>query len=115
MGNAHTRTHTLRQYSSSNPGSVICRFQPAALLWERLMAFKRVRNDDHPHKRACQIQDRVLEPHFTRGDYLFQSAGGNINICRNVNHTAASARIVRGNWMPLCSPLSQTLLEASPI
>ncbi|TNN65416.1 hypothetical protein EYF80_024356 [Liparis tanakae] len=35
-------------------------FTPAALLSERLMAFKRVRTDDHPHKPACQIQDRTL-------------------------------------------------------
>lgn len=52
------------------------------------MDFKRVKNDDHPHKWACQIQDRVLEEHFKQGDYLFWSAGGNMNICWCVNHTA---------------------------
>lgn len=52
------------------------------------MDFKRVKNDDHPHKWGCQIQDRVLEEHFKQGDYLFQSAGGNMNICWCVNHTA---------------------------
>lgn len=57
--------------SSSNPGSVISCFQPAALLSERLMDFKRVKNDDHPHKWACQIQDRVLEKHFEWGVFFF--------------------------------------------
>lgn len=54
----------------ANPGTVICCFQPAALLSERLMDFKRVKNDDHPHKWACQIQDRVLEQHFKQADFF---------------------------------------------
>lgn len=58
------------------------------------MDFKRVKNDDHPHKWACQIQDRVLEEHFKQGDYLFWSAGGNMNICWCVNHTAGLSCIL---------------------
>lgn len=77
--------------AAPNPACVICRFQPAALLSGRLMDFKRQKNDDHPHKWACQIQDRVLEPHFKQGDYLFHSSGGNMNICRRVNRTAVSS------------------------
>lgn len=67
------KAHTNWGSSSSNPGSVISCFQPAALLSERLMDFKRVKNDDHPHKWACQIQDRVLEQHFKRGVLFFFS------------------------------------------
>ncbi len=109
----HARTNS--GSSSSNPGSVICCFQPAALLSERLMDFKRVKNDDHPHKWACQIQDRVLEQHFKQGDYLFQSAGGNMNICCCVNHTAVLSCIVEKGKLEnaFTSLHTQTLLEVS--
>lgn len=53
---------------SSNPRSVISCFQPAALLSGRLVDIKRAKNDDHPRKWACQIQDRVLEQHFKHRD-----------------------------------------------
>lgn len=55
------------------------------------MDIKRAKNDDHPRKWACQIQDRVLEQHFKHRDYVFfsQPAGGIMNICRSAKHTAA--------------------------
>lgn len=74
-GVERTQKRTQSAARSSNPGAVICRFQPAALLSEQLMDFKRVKNDDHPHKPACQIQDRVLEQHFKQGDYYFPPVG----------------------------------------
>lgn len=79
------------------------------------MDFKRVKNDDHPHKWACQIQDRVLEQHFKLGDYLFQAAGGNMNICCYVNHTAVLSCIVeKGKLKTIVIPLyTQTLLEVT--
>lgn len=102
----NTEYHTHTGGSSSNPGSVICCFQPAALLSERLMDFKRVKNDDHPHKWACQIQDRVLEQHFKQGDYLFQSAGGNMNICCCVNHTAVLSCIEEKGKLEKCCSIA---------
>lgn len=101
----------------ANPGTVICRFQPAALLSERLMDFKRAKNDDHPHKWACQIQDRVLELHLAEPRPLphHQSAGGNMNICCCVNRTAVSSCIVeKGKRESAVTwPCAQTLREVS--
>lgn len=79
------------------------------------MDFKRVKNDDHPHKWACQIQDRVLEQHFKQGDYLFQSAGGNMNICCCVNHTAVLSCIMEKGKLEsaVALPYTQTVLEVS--